>query len=213
VLKLKAAFRELLLIGLWSVPFLALVGPKAKASKDQAITAWKEDPHKMAAHAATSGIAGQGIFWFCFDQIGFAQDPKFKIGFAWKLARKIEPLIPGTDEWSWRLKYTEIALDFGKCFTETAPYRKHLLTPDILAFIFPQPWWSAGEAGEKTRGARKRPDLVVTREGRVLAIGCILGSLFRFFLDWQFLKHGDWLNDHISDPIETRLRRLTRSAA
>lgn len=178
----------------------------------RAYCGWKDNPYRMASQLITSFVIGQGIFWrWGYDQLGIAMDTKKQFGLGQKVALKTNEMLPGTPAVSWAIKATEIACDAGKMPIEGNAYQRHGIVSDVVAAGVTQPLWSYIETCEKLFGIFVNPNKVHTRDQRLVSLGCIYGSLFRFGLGLAVIRFGARINRILTNPIEYLLRRAGSS--
>lgn len=119
--------------------------------------------------------------------------PVKQLGLGQTVARKVYEVIPHNAVSAWGIKIAEILTDAGKMPIEGVLYLKHGFVPDGVAAIVTQPLWSSIETAEKVAGVALKPEKVNTEDQILLSLGCIYGSLFRYFLVGIYLLIGSWL--------------------
>lgn len=189
--------------------FLYVARASVVRSLQASKSGWRADPAKMISKIIFSFFTGQGVFWLIgYDQLGLFMNPKVQLGLGQKVADSVYGRIPHTATTAWVVKVIEILTDAGKGPIEGAVYRRHGFAPDVVATALTQPFWSTIEAAEKTTGALLHPELVNQPEQVRLSLGCIYGSIFRYFQAAFYWLTGGIIYRSFGRPIETRLSRL-----
>jgi hypothetical protein len=200
---MKKALIFVLVLTILVIPVLSFI----ILGVEYSVHGWTTNPAAMITKILFSFLFGQAIFWIIgYDQFGLFMDPKKQLGFGQRIAEWVANKLNRTNTLAWTVKIIEIITDAGKIVTEGFLYIRSGFAPDALAVLVTQPLFSTIETAEKITGAIVNPQKVNTDDQLKLSIGCIYGSLFRYFMAGFLWVFGTGIYQFLGLPVETIIR-------